>query len=72
MNAPGKEDPLAADSIEMDGMQSPDRDQMRTEMSHSTAQNTVTRPNNSTEDPVNGGPSVGIEDSKFLMESSIA
>lgn len=47
-------------------------DALRTEMSHSTAHNTVTRPNNSVEDPVGGGPSVGIEDSKFLMESSIA
>ena len=41
-------------------------------MSNSTAQNTVARPNASIEDPgINGGPSVGIEDSKFLMESSL-
>ena len=65
---PDKQDPLAGES--RDENASPDA--MRTEMSHSTAQNTVTRPNNSTDDPVNGGPSVGIEDSKFLMESSIA
>ena len=65
---PGKEDPLAGgDSVDMSNA-SPD--QMRTEMS--TEQHTVTRPNNSTEEQINGGPSVGIEDSKFLMESSIA
>ena len=65
---PGKEDPLAGESQDLNGSPDP----MRTEMSHSTAQNTVTRPNNSTDDPLLGGPSVGIEDSKFLMESSIA
>ena len=46
--------------------------QLRTDVSNSTAQNTVARPNASQEDPgINGGPSVGIEDSKFLMESSL-
>ena len=67
---PGKEDPLGEDSVHNMSNASPDA--LRTEMSHSTAHNTVTRPNNSVEDPVGGGPSVGIEDSKFLMESSIA
>ncbi len=45
---------------------------LRTDVSNSTAQNTVARPQASVEDPnINGGPSVGIEDSKFLMESSL-
>ena len=45
---------------------------LRTDVSNSTAQNTVARPQASIEDPnINGGPSVGIEDSKFLMESSL-
>lgn len=45
---------------------------LRTDISNSTAQNTVARPQNSTDDPgINGGPSVGVEDSKFLMESSL-
>ena len=42
---------------------------LRTDISHSTAQNTVARPQASMEEQgINGGPSVGIEDSKFLME----
>ena len=45
---------------------------LRTDISNSTAQNTVARPGASIEDQgINGGPSVGIEDSKFLMESSL-
>ena len=45
---------------------------LRTDVSNSTAQNTVARPQASVEDQnINGGPSVGIEDSKFLLESSL-
>ena len=45
---------------------------LRTDVSNSTAQNTVARPQASLEDAgINGGPSVGIEDSKFLLESSL-
>lgn len=45
---------------------------LRTDVSNSTAQNTVSRPQASIEEHnINGGPSVGIEDSKFLMESSL-
>ena len=44
---------------------------LRTDVSHSTAQQTVGKPQGSQD--INGGPSVGIgEDSKFLMESSLA
>lgn len=45
---------------------------LRTDVSNSTAQNTVARPQASTDDQgINGGPSVGVEDSKFLLESSL-
>ena len=45
---------------------------LRTDISHSTAQNTVARPQASMEEQgINGGPSVGIEDSKFLMDTSL-
>ena len=66
-----KVDPLQESSIE-DQSANRSPGPLRTDISNSTAQNTVARPNASLEDPnINGGPSVGIEDSKFLMESSL-
>ena len=66
---PGKEDQLAEESR---GLSNASPGHLRTDVSHSTAQNTVTNPINSVDDPIAGGPSVGIEDSKFLMGSSLA
>ena len=65
-----KVDPLQESSINDDPNRSPGP--LRTDVSNSTAQNTVARPQQSLEEGnINGGPSVGIEDSKFLMESSL-
>ena len=66
-----KVDPLQESSIE-DSNANRSPGPLRTDVSNSTAQNTVARPNASLEEGnINGGPSVGIEDSKFLMESSL-
>ena len=46
---------------------------LRTDLSNSAAQSTTSRPQNShAEGGINGGPSVGVEDSKFLLESFLA
>jgi hypothetical protein len=68
----GGKDIDVADSVETQDFIGSPNPNLRTDVSHSTAQNTLGRPNQSINDTnINGGPSVGLEDSKFLNDSSM-
>ena len=73
MKATDKEAELH-ESVETQDINGSPNPNLRTDMSHSTAQATQNMKNNTSinETNINGGPSVGLEDSKFLMESSLA